>query len=507
MTVLGFGAVGLSQRATTARVEEARRPAGRKGLPNVERLEQLLLLSTDCPVISGFVFLDQNGNAALTNNGIFDPGELPIPNAQVELLDSSGHLLATATTNAQGEYTFDGLPNTGATAVTTAPQTITISPSLTPVTNKAFTPSGIQLFNPDLGTLTSVTISHTVQVNSTLTTQSVTTSGPANISANLTGSYAINGFLQPITGSGVTSQGPIADAAFDPANPDANKLAPINLSLNSTPGATTLTSPSYLSFFTASAGRTSISPTLTANAVGNATSDAGGLNTVINTNTSAGITVTYTYIPRKCITAGTYTLVQTPNPPNLINGKESQPGVVFPAPPAGQPQELTVHVTNQDLPNNDFAKLSAGNPNSCVAAVGVQRFGVHHQQTKLVVTFTGGTVDPTLANDPNSYLVVNAMGGKTKIVSATFDQATNSVLLIPAHKLNVHHNYDLFVKLPTTATPRQTVVLPFGEKNLAGFLNHQGQFVPVTNGVIPRNLLHPHAPVTHHTPTKPHGHA
>src|SRR5262245_16299273 len=68
----------------------------RTTIPRIEALEAIALLSTGSPVISGFVFLDENPtNPNLTNNGLFDPGEAAIGGASVQLYDSSNHLLTT----------------------------------------------------------------------------------------------------------------------------------------------------------------------------------------------------------------------------------------------------------------------------------------------------------------------------------------------------------------------------------------------------------------------------
>ena len=104
----------------------------------------------------------------------------------------------------------------------------------------------------------------------------------------------------------------------------------------------------------------------------------------------------------------------------------------------------------------------------------------------MVLSFVG-TVDPARANLAANYFVTTANGQHIRIVSATFNPATNSVTLIPARNLNVHFRYDLSVALPCTTGNGGTVVVPFGgRKSLGGFQNHRGQFVPVVNGVIPR---------------------
>lgn len=53
--------------------------------------------------ISGIVFADAN------NNCVFEQGEAPIAGVTIRLFDAQGNLVATTTTNAQGEYSFGNL--------------------------------------------------------------------------------------------------------------------------------------------------------------------------------------------------------------------------------------------------------------------------------------------------------------------------------------------------------------------------------------------------------------
>ena len=83
MTALGWIAA-TEQRLFATRVGRLRpRTSHRRRcgvLLGVEGLEPIALLAMACPTISGYVFLDENPtNPALTNNGLFDPGESPIP--------------------------------------------------------------------------------------------------------------------------------------------------------------------------------------------------------------------------------------------------------------------------------------------------------------------------------------------------------------------------------------------------------------------------------------------
>ena len=53
--------------------------------------------------IAGHVWVDPNENC------ILDPGEQPIPNTVIQLLDAGGNIIATTTTDAGGHYKFDNL--------------------------------------------------------------------------------------------------------------------------------------------------------------------------------------------------------------------------------------------------------------------------------------------------------------------------------------------------------------------------------------------------------------
>ncbi|PAL05280.1 hypothetical protein B8W90_12150, partial [Staphylococcus hominis] len=55
------------------------------------------------PALSGFVYVDSNYSN--TRN----TGDAPIANATVELLDAAGTVVASATTAADGSYSFPGL--------------------------------------------------------------------------------------------------------------------------------------------------------------------------------------------------------------------------------------------------------------------------------------------------------------------------------------------------------------------------------------------------------------
>jgi hypothetical protein len=114
--------------------------------------------------------------------------------------------------------------------------------------------------------------------------------------------------------------------------------------------------------------------------------------------------------------------------------------------------------------------------------VSVGRIGLHHQPTQIVVTFSG-VVNPTLAENPKNYEIFRRSGERIPIKSATYNPATNSVTLITAVRLNVHHHFRLSILLPCPpGMPTSTVIIHFGGKDsLIGFHNHLGEFVVVHN--------------------------
>ncbi len=122
---------------------------------------------------------------------------------------------------------------------------------------------------------------------------------------------------------------------------------------------------------------------------------------------------------------------------------------------------------------------------ACPTFESIGRIGVHHQETKLIVTFEG-PVDVTKAEDPANYTVITRSGKRIRIKSATYNPATNSVTLIPERRLNVHYHFKLSLVIPCAnqMTP-ETIIVPFGSRyDLIGFKNHRGDFVSVQHGSI-----------------------
>ncbi|HKM53704.1 MAG TPA: choice-of-anchor E domain-containing protein [Isosphaeraceae bacterium] len=289
-------------------------------------------------------------------------------------------------------------------------QTVSIGKTLTNFANMPLTPA-LNLFDPSLGTLISVGVSHTVVIQSNIISQNLSPTSPTVITASVTGSFQIDGLNQPISlpTQTVTSQ-PISVGVFG-SGTDTVIFPPLQIANSS---SETITDPAGLAFYTASPGRNSITLTMSATATASASAPNGNLSTTTESFASGTqVTIAYTYVPE------------------------------------------------------------------CPTAVGIGRIGLHHQQTQIVVTYSG-VVNPVLAENPNDYTVITRTGKKIPIISATFNPSTNSVTLIPAHRLNVHHHFLLSAKPPCPiGQPGNAQIIPFGGKQtLLGFYNHRGQFVP-----------------------------
>jgi len=392
MSAGGWMSLGRLFPGTSTRERRPRTHAqrSRRTIPSLESLEAIALLST--------------GSAVM------------------RLHDSGHHLLATKHMS-PGVSSSSDMAATS-TSVTLPAQTLSLGSTLTNFTNLPLSPA-LNLFDPSLGTLISVMVSHSATIQSNVTSTNRSTSSSTVITASLSGSYSIDGLNEPISQPTRTvSSQPVAAGVLG-SSTDTVTFPPLFLTDSS---SMTFTDPTSLAFFTASSGRATITPAMTATVTASASAPNGNLFTTTTTSASATVTVSYTYLP--------------PTPP--------------PTP-------------------------------MCPTPVSIGRIGLHHQKTLLILAFSG-SVNPTLAEDTSNYSVITRGGRRIAIVSATFNPTTNSVTLQPARRLNVHLHFQLSVKIPCpnaeSATP---VLIPFGGRSsLIGFYNHRGQFVPVQGGRIVR---------------------
>ena len=301
-------------------------------------------------------------------------------------------------------------------------QTVTVPNTLTNF-NQPFAPPAL-LFNPAVGQLVAVTVTETAGLSSQIVSQNLSATAPATITATLSGTFSITGasptgaaFTGPLTAS--TPPATVTVNSGDP-NFGGTSTADFGTLVDSQTQTFTYTSPSDLAFFTASATRGTIAPTLVENAEAGASAPNGNLQTMVSTQGSGSISIVYTYAKA------------LPAVINLVRfGIHHQPTVLY--------------VTFA----GPLDPVSANNPAfySVIA--------------------------------PNAHGSFTGHGTKTiRITTATYNPADFTVRLTPATQLNFHKFYQLKITLPgTNGTP---VVIEFGGLNsLGGFTNHQGQTVLV----------------------------
>ena len=571
----------------------------RRTHPSFEQLETLQLLS--CSVISGFVYLDHNVD------GLYDAGDTPIPNNTVQLYNASNQLVGTTTSDANGAYSF----STDST-ISTATKTQVKSASVTGTTNHI---SGIKVpkFDPSLGTLTSVIVDFTGEIDSRIQSENTSVSSGDNITATLSGDTLL-------TGPGLSLDEPLAHApltanlsAFDGVE-DFGGTSGVDFGTVTVSGTTSKTLSTAagddLSIFT---GTDNYEGVVSGNALARVVG-GGNLDSNVATSSFATLKFTYVYTPMNCLSPGQYTIVQPAEPPGTLDGRQSSNGVVLPYNPV-LPNTIPVTLTNADSVNNNFGEILPGGlggyvyvdsnknglkdpgekgipnvpikltgtndigqavtlftttdgngsysftglrpglytttetqqpagyedgketrgnvvpiPNSIgtdyipdipvtagnftpnnnfgeivpgtpggegggvppLTTVGsVEREGIHHQMTTIIVHFQGG-LDPATANNTSNYHLrrIGKAGAiahrEIPLRSAVYNPANNTVTLTPVHRLNVHERYLLTIDglLSNTNPP-----LPFDGDNNG---TPGGTFVTViTRANYPHPLVGP----------------
>jgi hypothetical protein len=136
---------------------------------------------------------------------------------------------------------------------------------------------------------------------------------------------------------------------------------------------------------------------------------------------------------------GTYSVITVSTPPGLVDGLETREGIVLPG-TAGSPiiPDIVLSPGESVSPNNNFGLF----PVPRVASV--QRFGIHAQPTRLVLTFTA-PLDPARAQDVRNYRLIGPGNRSIPIVSAVYNPSDLTVTLRPAVRLNAHQVFQLIV--------------------------------------------------------------
>jgi hypothetical protein len=312
------------------------------------------------------------------------------------------------------------------TETQTVSQTVAVPSTLTNIVAESFAPP-INLFNSSLGKLTSVTVTDSATLTSNITSQNTSTSSGADITGELSGVVTISGIDKPFSGSIQAFTQTISVPASLTGNNDF--LPPTTVTFPPLTGSQTqtfnYTQAADLAAFTASAGRTTITPVLDANAVSTATAPNGNLQTRVMTEGQGTITVSYSYIPNnsqilKVVRYG-------------IHEQPTSLKVTFSG---------TVNASEAANPANYQIVL----PN---------KFG----------SFKNGTTTVGIA-------------------SATFDAATNTTTLVAKTRFNFHNLAELKVTLPSNKGTVLTTVFG-GLKDLGGYQNpfNKSVFIPYIPGV------------------------
>ena len=324
-------------RKSSARPSRKAR-ASRRAALHLEALEDRLTPTGN--VISGFVYADAN------NNGVFDPGESPIPNTTVTLKNSANQVVGVAVTDSTGFYQFSA-----DATINSTPKTITQSVSFGPTDTDFDLTAAVNQFNPNLGQLTEVDIEHDGSIVSAIKVENTSKSSGTKITAGVSGDLNLiapgvndNLSVSQIIGSYTAGK---YDGTTDFAGSSGNSFGAKTAS-----GSHTLTLTSNL-------GGWQGSGTVTLEELASATSDASGggnVQSIITSTGSANITVVYRYIPNNNLKPGNYTLVET-QPPTYIDGLDAANGVVIPG--SNKTDTIPVTLTNVDVPNNDFGELQS----------------------------------------------------------------------------------------------------------------------------------------------------
>lgn len=332
--------------------------------PSCERLETLRLLSTASPVISGYVFADAN------NDGRPQAAETPVAGARVQLRTAAGAVVGTETTDAKGYYAFPtgGAVNPSAAAVQSVAQTLTLAPGYTNIDGAPFG-QALQLFDPSLGTLVGVHVTSAATVSSTLQAENTSLSDTAEVHGSVTGTDSVDGLSRPLSGTASATMPVFHASVFDGTSDDAGTSGVTDQLAATDTETADLTAGADLAFYTATPGRTAVTPTATIHAALTAGATSGNTQYQAATLGSAVLTVTYDYLPNTGLAPGAYRVVAVP-PSGFVAGKASSRTGQVVTPASGAPAvALTLTLTAAGSSRNDFGLLPVpGKPRGVAAA-------------------------------------------------------------------------------------------------------------------------------------------
>src|SRR5262249_13115508 len=123
------------------------------------------------------------------NNGLMDPGEMPLANTPIELINNATNaVVGTAVTDAHGYYQFSE-DDTVSSAVQSITKTLTF-----PATETDDSLNGlVDQFDPSLGTLVSVTITNSGSITSDISVENTSHKSGSFIAGDVSGNLTLTG--------------------------------------------------------------------------------------------------------------------------------------------------------------------------------------------------------------------------------------------------------------------------------------------------------------------------
>ncbi|MDR3636951.1 MAG: choice-of-anchor E domain-containing protein [Isosphaeraceae bacterium] len=295
---------------------------------------------------------------------------------------------------------------------------------------QAFSPT-VPLFDPSLGTLVAINVSGSAQLVSQIGVENLSNSSPATITADTAAGYEVDGISSnPITGTITGNSQTFNATTFDGT-----------IDYSGSSGHT----------FAPSTATSTISETL---------SSPSDLAFFTATTGHTSITPTLSATGQSSVTApggNLATSVMTKASGQLTISYE----YIAPTPPS---------------------------------VVSVVRYGVHREQTQLIVTFSGN-VDPVQASNASNYQLLRrgANGQYSPTTASTipikqviYNAETNTATIIPAHSFSFRTSVQLTIKGAVFGSGGKDYSTVFGGKSsVGGFIYHNsGRFFSVQNGKL-----------------------
>jgi hypothetical protein len=433
--------------------------------PGVESLEDRWMPA----VIAGIVYNDLN------NNGIHDAGEGGLGHSTVQLRDSAGNLLASTVSDSTGHYQF-----TVRDSSTVLPATLTETANFNLAKTDQVRTAALALFDPSLGTLTSVDILASGSIQSAVQIENLG-DAPGNFEADLSGQLS----FQVAGGTALTSSpaGKLTatlgafDGQADLQGNDARNFGVTNL-----PGTfaqQTISDPTTLSSFV---GKGTLDVQESASAT-SSVSGTGNLLAMIRSMASGSVKVVFHYTPSNTLGPGQYKVIQVSQPPGGYTPGFATGNNLTPIPGTDVTHTIPVTIASNDDQslNNNFAELQLSSL-SGIVYIDEGNHGEYVPGDTLLSGVTiqltgkdtyGHTVSRTTQTDGNGYYeftnVVTGVYHIQEIQPTGYVQGTNTLgtlgglidgdtftVALPPGKYGTQYNFGELVAPTPTPTPTPT---------------------------------------------------